>query len=811
MSAISRRTFAAGLGGITLAFSFAPRLAFAQQPARLPGSLGDNRLLDAWIRIGTDGNATVCTGKVELGQGILTALAQIAAEELDLPLGRVEMISGDTERTPNEGVTAGSQSIENSGTALRLAGAQVRAILLELAAKRLDADAASLSVAVGVVAAPDGRKLSYAELAAAADLHREATAQTRPKPASAHRIVGKPIARRDIPAKVTGGIAYVQDLRLPGMLHGRIVRPPGYGAKLEGFDEAPIKAMPGALAPSALAPSALAPSALAPSALAPVAGERDGSFLGLIAGHEMLHGQNLRPPGSGERGDGAKLEVFDTARFKAMPGVVAVVRDGSFLGVIAEREEQAIKASLALAESARWSAGPPLPDEAHIYDHLLALPNEDKVVNERQAPLVAGVKFVEATYRKPYMAHASIGPSCAVAQLRDGKMTVWTHSQGVFPLRGNLAMALKMPAESIRCIHAEGSGCYGHNAADDVALDAALLARAADGRPVRVQWMRADEFLWEPFGPAMVMKVRAGLSPAGRIADWNYELWSNTHSMRPSEPGGNNLLASWYLAEPQRPAPPRMMPQPAGGGDRNAVPLYDFPRQRIVNHLVREMPLRVSALRTLGAYANVFATESFMDELALLADADPVAFRLAHLTDARARAVIEAVAKKAGWKPGERGDGSKGRGIGFAKYKTLATYVAVIADVEIDRASGRIAVPRVYVAADAGQIINPDGLANQIEGGIVQSTSWTLKEEVKFGPTGISSRDWATYPILTIPEFPLVEVELIDRPEERSLGAGEAAQGPAGAAIANAFAAATGKRLRDLPLTPARVKAALAG
>ena len=779
MNAISRRGFAAGLGGITLAFTFAPRLAVAQQPASLPVSLGANRMLDAWIRIGADGNATVCTGKVELGQGIVTALAQIAAEELDLPLGRVQMISGDTDKTPNEGVTAGSQSIENSGTALRLAGAQVRAILLELAAKRLGADVAALSVAEGVVAAPDGRKVSYTELAAAADLHREATAQVRPKPASAHRIVGKSIARRDIPAKVTGGLAYVHDLRLPGMVHGRIVRPPCYGAKLEGFDEPPVIAAAGALV-------------------------RDSSLVGLIAEREMAHSQMARPSG-----DGGKREGSGEARIKAMPGVVAVVRDGSFLGVIAEREEQAIRASLALAESARWTAGPPLPDEAHIYDRLLALPTEDKVVNEKQAALAEGVKFVEATYRKPYMAHAAIGPSCAVAQLSDGKMTVWTHSQGVFPLRASLAMALKMPAANVRCIHTEGAGCYGHNAADDVALDAALLARAAGGRPVRVQWMRGDEFTWEPFGPAMVMKVRAALSPSGRVADWNYELWSNTHSTRPSEPGGVNLLASWYLAEPQRPAPPRIQPQPAGGGDRNAVPLYDFPRQRIVNHFIREMPLRVSALRTLGAYANVFATESFMDELALLANADPVAFRLAHLKDARARSVIEAVAKKAGWKPGERGNGGKGRGIGFAKYKTLATYVAVIADVEIDRASGRISVPRMWAAADAGQIINPDGLANQIEGGIIQSTSWTLKEEVKFDATEITSRDWATYPILTMAEAPSVEVELIDRPEERSLGAGEAAQGPAAAAIANAFAAATGKRLRDLPLTPARVKAVL--
>src|SRR5262249_48811405 len=380
-------------------------------------------------------------------------------------------------RTPKEGVTAGSQSIENSGTALRLAGAQVRAILLELAAKRLGADAAALKVADGVVAAPDGRKLSYAELAAAADLHREATAQARPKPASQHRIVGKPIARRDIPAKAMGGVAFVQDLRLPGLLHGRIVRPPGYGAKLAGFDLARIKTV------------------------------RDGTLVGWIAEREMLQSRVARP--LGELAKPEELEAAIARIVATMPGIatVSVALNGSFLGVIAEREEQAIKASLMLAESARWVAGPSLPDQTQIYDHLLSLPTEDKVVSEKQAALPEGVKVIEATYRKPYMAHAAIGPSCAVAQLSDGKMTVWTHSQGVFPLRGNLAMALKMPVENIRCIHAEGWGCYGHNAADDVALDAALLARAARGRPVRVPWVRADEFLWEPFGPAMVMKA----------------------------------------------------------------------------------------------------------------------------------------------------------------------------------------------------------------------------------------------------------------------------------------------------------------
>jgi len=736
---MSRRDFTAGLGALVVAFSLDPKVAFAQQ-ATLPGSLQTNRMLDAWIRIDADGSATVSTGKVELGQGILTALAQIAAEELDLPLGRVHMISGDTGRTPNEGVTSGSQSIEYSGTALRLAGAEVRAILIDAAAKKLGVAADVLKVSEGTISGADGQKVTYGELAAALDLKREATGKVPPKPAASHMIVGTSVPRLDIPNKVTGGPAYVQDMRPAGMLHARVVRPPRPGSRLESVDEAAAK---------------------------------------------------------------------------GLPGVVAVVRDGSFLGVIAEREEQAIKARAELAKSAKWTLGPPLPDSAKIYDHLLSLPTEDTVVSEKQPAALAGAppansaapKMLEATYRKPYIAHGSIGPSCALAELKDGKMTVWTHSQGVFPNRGNLAVALGMKPDDVRCIHAEGSGCYGHNGADDVALDAALLARGAPGRPVRLQWMRDDEFGWEPYGPAMVMKAKGAVSD-GRIVDWNYEVWSNTHSMRP-EPGGVNLLAAWYLADPKKPAPPKGIPQPAGGGDRNAVPLYDFPRQRVVNRLIKEMPLRVSALRTLGAYGNVFAVESFMDELALAAGADPVAFRLAHMTDPRARAVIEAVARKADWKQDQKGGEGRGRGIGFAKYKNLATYVAVVVDVEVDRASGNVRVPHAYAAVDSGLVINPDGLVNQIEGGIIQSTSWTLKEELRFNPEGILSHDWISYPILTMTEVPKIEIELINRPTERSLGAGEASQGPTVAAIANAFAHATSKRLRDLPLGRTRVKAAL--
>jgi nicotinate dehydrogenase subunit B len=731
---LSRREFAAALGGIVISFSLMPSGARGQQPASLPGSLNGNRMLDAWLRLNPDGSATVFTGKVELGQGIVTALAQIAAEELDLPLARIKMISGDTGQTPNEGQTAGSQSIEASGAALRMAGAEARAILIDLAAKRLGVAADTLTVSEGVISSRDGRKVAYGELAAEADFHHEATAKAAPKPPAEHKIVGKAIPRLDIPAKVTGGAAYVQDIRLPGMLHGRVVRPPRYGAKLESFDQAAVK---------------------------------------------------------------------------AMPGVTAVVRDGSFLGVVAEREEQAIKARDALKRSARWSGGSELPDPAKIYEHLLSLAMEDKVISDKQAPLPDGAKVLEATYHRPYMAHASIGPSCSVAQVQDGKVTVWTHSQGVFPLRATMAKALDLPASAIRCIHAEGSGCYGHNAADDVALDAALLARATAGRPVRVQWMRDDEFMWEPYGPAMVMRARAGLKD-GRIVDWSYDVWSNTHNMRPGDPAGVNLLASWYLEKPKEPAPPRGAPQPAGAGDRNAIPLYDLPRQRITSHLIKEMPLRVSALRTLGAYANVFAIESFMDELAAAAQADPVAFRLAHLKDPRAKAVIEAAAKAADWKPGQNGTGTKGRGVAFAKYKTLATYVAIVVDLELDRDSGRITIPRAFAAVDSGQIINPDGLTNQIEGGVVQSTSWTLHEQVAFDKTGILSQSWDSYPILTMNEAPNVTTVLIDRPNEHPLGAGEAAQGPTGAAIANAFTAATGKRIRELPLHPERVKAALA-
>jgi len=384
---------------------------------------------------------------------------------------------------------------------------------------------------------------------------------------------------------------------------------------------------------------------------------------------------------------------------------------------------------------------------------------------------------------------------------------VWCHSQSIFPLRSDLAQTLGVEPAAVTVVHGEGAGCYGHNGADDVALDAALLARALPGRPVRLQWMREDEFGWEPYGSAMVVKTRATLDDKGCVTDWQFDVWSYPHSARPGAKDGVSLLAASYLAQPPRIAAPGNPPLPAGGSHRNAIPIYDFAQQCITNHLVTRSPLRVSALRSLGAHVNVFAIESFMDELAHAAGADPVEFRLRHLKDARARAVIETVVQKSGWRERSQAGGARGRGIGFARYKNLGSYVAVVAEVDVE---AELRVTRAWAAVDVGLVINPDGVINQIEGGIIQAASMTLKEEVRFDRDGIVSRTWDDYPVMTFAEAPDVEVTLLDRPDLPPLGAGEGAAGPTAAAIANAVFAALGARVRELPLTRTRVIAALA-
>jgi CO/xanthine dehydrogenase Mo-binding subunit len=485
-----------------------------------------------------------------------------------------------------------------------------------------------------------------------------------------------------------------------------------------------------------------------------------------------------------------------------MPGVLKVIRDGSFLAVIAEREFQAVKAMRMLAKAAKWSDGTPLPDPANIYALLESAPVQDSTIRDTHGDAMPSMKSIEAVYHRPYQMHGSIGPSCAVALFDNDQLTVWSHAQGMFPLRKAIAELVHLPDTSVRCIHTEGSGCYGHNGADDAGGDAAVLARAMPGRPVRVQWMREQEHTWEPYGPAMSSRAKAAIDAEGTIVDFQYEVWSNTHSMRPGPAG--NLLAGQYVAETFKPAPPRPLPQPDGGGDRNAIPLYRLPNARIVSHFIAPMPLRVSAMRGLGAYHNIFAIESFMDELALAAGIDPVAFRLKHLDDPRARDVVTRAAEAFGW------TGAVGQGFAFARYKNSGAYCAVALALDVEHETGRLKLDRVAAAVDSGEAVNPDGIRNQIEGGIVQSLSWTMYEEVTWNDRRITSSDWGRYPILRFRSVPAsVEVHVIDRPGEPFLGTGEAAQGPASAALANGLAHAAGVRLRDLPLSQEKVKAAI--
>jgi CO/xanthine dehydrogenase Mo-binding subunit len=745
---LSRRSALAGGGALIVSFSLRgqaqPAAAGSQPqpaganpgqpaPAALPGSLKESPWLDAWIRIDGDGAITVFTGKAELGQGIKTALLQIAAEELVVSVARLKLVTADTAMTPNEGYTAGSHSLQDSGTAIRFAAAQVREILLAQAATLLQTPADTLKLEGGAVVGPDGRHLNYGALVPPGILHVTAQPQARLRDPASFTVMGTSVPRVDIPAKVTGGAAYVQDMRLPGMLHARVVRPPH---------------------------------------------------------------------------PGARLVAVDTGAVAKLPGVRQVVRDGNYLAVVAAREFQAIKAMRALAAAARWQdADAALPPQAGIFTHLTGLPARDVSVLDKRNPPPGAVKTLTARYTRPYQAHGSIGPSCAVAQLVDGTMTVWTHTQGVYPDRHAIAEMLGMPDAQVRCIHVEGSGCYGHNGADDAAADAALLARAVPGQPIRVQWMRDQENGWEPLGPAMVTQVQAALDASGHIVDWDYAVWSNTHSTRPGTAG--SLLPARLLAQPFAPPPPTPIPMPEGGGDRNSIPLYTLPSARVVYHFIPEMPLRVSAMRALGGYMNVFSIESFMDELALAAAADPVDFRLRHLDDPRAREVVTRAAQAFGWGKGKPAAGH-GYGFAFARYKNLAAYCAVAAEVAVEHETGRTRLGRVVAAVDAGQVVNPDGLINQVEGAILQSASWTLYEAATFDAAGVTSLDWSSYPILRFDAVPdSVEVHVVDRPGLPFLGAGECGQGPAAAAVANAVADATGQRLRDLPLRREKVKAAI--
>lgn len=693
-----------------------------------PADILANPKLSRWIGFGEHGRLRIATGKVELGQGAVTAIAAIAAAELCVPLAALKVIAGDTARAPDEGMTAGSMSIEQGGDAMRWAAATARELFRAAAATRFGCAVADVRLEDGRFCAPSSNEsLGYEELAGDVDLDRDLAGSDAP--AMGASLPQTEIARLDFAAKLSGG-AFIHDLVLPDLMHGRVMRP--------------------------------------------------------------------------QRQD-ARLAEVDRNAIGALPGVACLVVDGDFVGIAGAREDEIDRAATAAMRHLRWRSEElaPFDDEQEWMDGATPVSTIALVEEGEAAGAVA--RRHEAVFSRPWLAHASIGPSTALADWQDGKLTVWTHSQGVYPLRKALAQTFGMPADDIRVIHMMGAGCYGHNGADDVALDAALLARAA-GKPVRVQWTRADELSWSPLGAPMRMKLAAALDAHGRIAEWRHEVSSPPHVARPGFAGGVNLLAATRIAN-AAPAPvAAAFPGPAGAGDRNAVPLYNVGRRRIVHRLLPHWPVRTSALRSLGAHGNVFAIECFMDELAALAGADPLAFRLAHLDDRRGRDVLAAAARLAGWS--ERpvvGDGVA-LGIGFARYKNSGGYCAAIARVEL---SDTVALTHVWAAVDCGAVIHVDGLRNQIEGGIVQAASWTLKEAVRMTPDGPGARSWADYPILKFSECPQIAVELIEPDGAPPLGGGECATGPTAAAIGNAVARALGVRVRHMPLTPDRIRRAI--
>ena len=699
--------------------------------APLPGPLNDNPNLDRWVAFPSPGKVTVLTGRVELGQGVLTAMAQIAADELDVAIERVTVRSGDTAKVPNEGYTAGSQSIQFGGVAMRQACADVRALFLDQAAKVVGCKVAELSIDDGRIyrnGISTGQ--DYWTLSSAVDLGVKATGDGVRKRVADFKSIGASGGRLDLPGKIFGESAFIHDMQIDGMAHARVVRQPNRGATIGSIDENAIR--------------------------------------------------------------------------RAAKGPIEFVRSGNFLAILGADETAVEAASVAAVNHVTWQnveVAAPIQQEANW---LLQRPVVERIFGTPDAGNPQGRERYEATYTRGYLAHASISPSCGLALFKDAKLTVWTHCQGVYPLRAALAKTLKLEPASIVVHHVQGSGCYGHNGADDAAADAAIIAMQKPGQPIRVRWRREEEFIYEPKTPAMMVKVRALLDDAGKPVDWTQEIWSPTHNQRPG--AGGNLLGALALPDPPPEPPPSDVPEANGGGaTRNAEPLYDIPAKRILHHLVTEAPVRTSALRGLGAMPNVFALECCIDELAERAGQDPVQYRLSITADKRARAVIEKVAAMAKWIAATpRGTGT-GRGIAFARYKNRAAYSAVVVELSVEE---EIRLHRVWCATDAGLVINPDGVINQLEGGIIQSASWVLKEQVRFD-NGIASFDWETYPVLKFSEVPEIEIELINTKDEVPLGVGEVTAGPTAAAIGNAVSHALGAHIRDLPLTRERIMASL--
>jgi len=725
-SSVSRRSVLKASGLLVVAFSLAPRFTFASASGAAKPVAPD--LVDSYLAIGADGRITVYSGKVDLGTGLYTALTQIVADELDVPLGHVTLVQGDTLLTPDQGPSFGSLSIQNGGAQLRRAAATARRALLERAAVKFKTPASTLSIRDGVIVGENGRDLAFGSLVGGRVLSLKLDQNAPLKSPANFKLVGKPVHRIDIPDKVTGRFTFMQDFKRPGMLHGRVIRPPALGATLVSYDESSIS---------------------------------------------------------------------------TIAGIVKVVRIENFLGVVAKSEWSAIKAARQL--SVKWSAWSGLPEQSRIWEHVrqTKIVKDDITSNQGDSlsALAAAPRKLAATYDFAIHTHGSIGPSCAVAEFADGKLTCWTASQATHNLRKQLAAMLSVADESVRCIYVEGAGCYGRNGHEDAAADATLLARAV-GQPVRVQWMRADEHGWDPKGPPTLLDMRAGLEAGGTISAWESELFI---------PNG---IAGFVALVGADHAGLNSLGQLSPGGVINdlAIP-YAIPNVKTTAHRLESTPLKPAWIRSPGRMQNTFANECFLDEIAVAVGVDPLELRLQYLHDPRGEELLERLAALSNWrlrsKSDRQGEVVTGRGLAYVKYELVRTYVGVVAEVQVNTQSGEIAAKRFHIAHDCGQIINPDGLRNQIEGNVIQTVSRVLKEEVKFDRSMVTSLDWASYPILTFPEVPEVVMDLIDRPNEVPWGGGEPTAAVVPSAIANAVFDATGVRLRSVPFTPSKVKAAL--
>ena len=727
----SRRNFLKSTSALIVSFSFASLLppVSAQSGS---GTAGTKPVAldeaDSFLAIDPKGAVTVYCGKVELGTGVRTAIIQIVAEELDVPLARVELIEGDTELTPDQGPTYGSLSIQNGGVLIRQAAATARRALMQQAAEKIGVPVTDLTVEQGAIRSHAGNHVTYGELIGGKNFSLKVDKQAPVKNPATYKIVGQSIPRLDIPAKVTGQFTYMQDFRIPGMLHGRVVRPPGIGATLQGVDESSAA---------------------------------------------------------------------------GVSGLVKIVRQGNFLGVVAESEWGAITAAQQL--KAKWSNWEGLPEQSKLWEHVRATKvNKDEVtsnVGDAEQALKRASKRLQSTYDYAIHTHGSIGPSCAVAEIRDGKLTCWSASQATHNLRKQLATMLSLPENDVRAIYVEGSGCYGRNGHEDAAADAALLARTV-GRPVRVQWMREEEHGWDPKGCPTLVDLEGGLDATGQVLAWYSQFFI------PEGAAGNVKLLAAELAG----LPHEATMSPGGIINNSAIP-YGFANVRTVAHRLAETPLRPSWIRAPGRVQNSFANEAFVDELAAAASADPLAFRLRYLKDPRGVELLKQLATLAQWKGRTAGRHSSdvvtGRGLAYVKYELTRTYVGGVATVEVNRKTGDLRVEHFAVVQDCGQVINPDGVKNQIEGNVLQTLSRTLKEEVTFDRSHVTSLDWGSYRILTFPEIPEVDIQLIDRPSEKPWGVGEPSSTVVAPAIANAVFDAVGIRLRSVPFTPAKVRAAI--